>query len=368
MRVLAPLALLLAVLVAAAVPTAAGAQSGDDPPTELWKEYPLDETAPTNPPDAELQEGPVPQAQPVPAEKGGGGGLSQAALLGLGLLALMVATAAALGVVARVRRRREQREAEARSAPAKPAPVRPGPPPPEPASGRPVAVPAANGSAARPALGYTTVSAPGEAERARLRDEAKLIQAACQEHDLVLGKLVRDLESHAGPDLRRPGLSYVLDRLAAKEYGCLVVSRLDRLTRSAANLGALMRMLSERGARLIVIDIGLDTGTADGRIAAEALVTVGGLDEKKIEERTRKGLEAARSGRRASGRPAVADRPSLQQRIVQMRASGMTLQAIADTLNAEGVPTVRGGAEWRPSSVQAAAGYKRPKRGRGSDN
>jgi hypothetical protein len=41
----------------------------------------------------------------------------------------------------------------------------------------------------------------------------------------------------------------------------------------------------------------------------------------------------------------------------------MTLQAIADTLNAEGVPTLRGGAEWRPSSVQAAVGYKRPKKG-----
>ena len=46
-----------------------------------------------------------------------------------------------------------------------------------------------------------------------------------------------------------------------------------------------------------------------------------------------------------------------------MRARGMTLQAIADTLNSEGVPTLRGGSEWRPSSVQAAVGYKRPKRG-----
>jgi hypothetical protein len=40
----------------------------------------------------------------------------------------------------------------------------------------------------------------------------------------------------------------------------------------------------------------------------------------------------------------------------------MTLQAIADVLNAEGVPTTRGGAEWRPSSVQTAAGYKRRSR------
>jgi hypothetical protein len=42
-----------------------------------------------------------------------------------------------------------------------------------------------------------------------------------------------------------------------------------------------------------------------------------------------------------------------------MRASGMTLQAIADALNARGEPTVRGGARWRPSTVQAALGYKR---------
>jgi hypothetical protein len=43
-----------------------------------------------------------------------------------------------------------------------------------------------------------------------------------------------------------------------------------------------------------------------------------------------------------------------------MRDDGMTLQAIADVLNAEGVPTLRGGAMWRPSSVQRAAGYRRP--------
>ena len=39
----------------------------------------------------------------------------------------------------------------------------------------------------------------------------------------------------------------------------------------------------------------------------------------------------------------------------------MSLQAIADRLNAEGVPTVRGGAMWRPSSVQRAVGYHRPR-------
>jgi DNA invertase Pin-like site-specific DNA recombinase len=341
------LLVLLITLCAAALPAGAMAQ-GADPPTELWEEYPLDETAPSLQPDAD--EGQVPQARPVPADEEDGGGVPAAALLGLALVALLVG-AAALGLLPRIRRRRRKPAPHGSASEPRALPL------PAPAS-------VGNGAAKRPALGYTIVSGPGEGERARLRDEAKLIQDACQEHGLVLGKVVRDLETRAGPDLRRPGLTYALERLAAKEYECLVVSRLDRLVGSAANLGVLLRMLNEREARLIVVDIGLDTGTADGRVAAEALVTVGGLDAKKIAERTRKGLEAARSGRRSSGRPAVADRPSLKQRIVDMRASGMTLQAIADTLNAEGVPTVRGGAKWRPSSVQAAAGYKRPNRSR----
>src|SRR5262249_4695986 len=54
------------------------------------------------------------------------------------------------------------------------------------------------------------------------------------------------------------------------------------------------------------------------------------------------------------------DRAALVRRINAMRADNMTLQAIADQLNAEGAPTLRGGAMWRPSSVQTTLGYRRP--------
>jgi hypothetical protein len=49
---------------------------------------------------------------------------------------------------------------------------------------------------------------------------------------------------------------------------------------------------------------------------------------------------------------AVYDLPMLKERIAAMRAGGMTLQAIADRLNEDRVPTLRGGEKWRPSSVQ----------------
>jgi hypothetical protein len=74
---------------------------------------------------------------------------------------------------------------------------------------------------------------------------------------------------------------------------------------------------------------------------------------------TRDALKALRAKGKPTGRPAVADMPELASRIAALRMNGITLQAIADTLNREHVPTMRGGTCWRPSSVQSAAGYRR---------
>lgn len=212
------------------------------------------------------------------------------------------------------------------------------------------------------ALGYVS-AADADAQGSDLEDQTEQIRAACTRNGFESVEVVRDFESLSSSDLERPGLIYAVERLEAGEANCLVVASLERLTRSASHLGTLIDRLGESNIRLVVLDIELDTGNPDGRLAAEALANVGTLERKSLDSRTRKGLEAAREARRSSGRPAVADRPALKERIAEMRARGMTLQAIADTLNAEDVPTLRGGAEWRPSSVQAAVGYKRPKRG-----
>ena len=210
------------------------------------------------------------------------------------------------------------------------------------------------------ALGYTTFPERKRAVSPEGRYQARRISAACEARGMVLHQLVGDVQSYSGPDLERPGLNHALELLAAGEASCLVVAGLDRLSRSAANLGTVIEWLDEVGARLVVIDIDLDTHTEQGRVAARALVRVGAL-----ERRSGTGValrDRSHVGEQRRGRPAVADLPLLQRRIATMRASGLTLQAIADTLNREGVPTLRGGAKWRPSSVQAATGYKRPSR------
>jgi DNA invertase Pin-like site-specific DNA recombinase len=105
-----------------------------------------------------------------------------------------------------------------------------------------------------------------------------------------------------------------------------------------------------------------DPCSEGGQLAADLLVEISAWERQRLSERTRNGLQAARLGGGPTGRASVTDNPDLRERITEMRARGVTLQAIADQFNEEGVPTVRGGTKWRHSSVQAAAGYQRRRR------
>jgi DNA invertase Pin-like site-specific DNA recombinase len=185
-----------------------------------------------------------------------------------------------------------------------------------------------------------------------------LIREGCARRGLRLVGIVGD--ETAGPE--RPALDAALERIADGEAACLVVSGLDRLGRSAVDLARVLRRVDTLDAALVALDFDLDTSTREGRLAAHVLAGVGAMERERISAGTRTALAAARAEGRPISRPAVSDQPQLRERIAALRASGMTLQAIADTLNAEGVPTLRGGALWRPSSVQAAVGYKRPSR------
>jgi DNA invertase Pin-like site-specific DNA recombinase len=219
------------------------------------------------------------------------------------------------------------------------------------------------------ALGYASVSphANGSAHD-ELIAQAEAIARACDERGLELVYVARETDAAAGTNGERPGLRHVLERIAAGDATCLVVSGLDRLGGSAAAIGTLVSWFESDGRRLVAADLDLDTDTRTGKLAARALAAAGQLESRKLAERTRRGLAAARAKGALGGRPSVADRPELRRRIELMRAEGMTLQAIADELNARGVPTLRGGALWRPSSVQAAAGYRRPGRVRGIED
>lgn len=226
---------------------------------------------------------------------------------------------------------------------------------PPPAAAEPAA-PAA--PALANAIGYVCVPSAGNGD---LHEQTAAVKAFCERHGLALTSVVHDVES-AGGD-QRPSLAWALEQLAAERAETLVVARLRDLSPNVANLAPLLSWFNSQRRRLIAIDLDVDTSTEAGRLAADAIVGVGGWEHERLSERTRRGLEAARERGAGNGRTAVADIPELQERIAAMREQGMTLQAIADVLNAEGVPTLRGGAMWRPSSVQRATGYRRPSSG-----
>jgi peptidoglycan hydrolase-like protein with peptidoglycan-binding domain/DNA invertase Pin-like site-specific DNA recombinase len=206
------------------------------------------------------------------------------------------------------------------------------------------------------ALGYVSVPANEELQSADFDAQLQAIDGYCDDHGWELVEVVRDVDVGA-KDLERQGLLYALDKIGRGEAECIIVSELGRLSRSAADLGGVLDRLERSGGRLVALDLGLDTASPEGRVAAQALARVSSWEH----ERTRKGLAAAAAGSTATAEPQVVqDVPALKRRIATMREAGMTLQAIADVLNAEGVPTLRGGAQWRPSSVQSAAGYRRP--------
>jgi DNA invertase Pin-like site-specific DNA recombinase len=206
------------------------------------------------------------------------------------------------------------------------------------------------------ALGY--VSVPSN-ESTEFDVQLNAIDTYCDEHGWELVEVVRDVDATGAKDVERQGLLYALEKIGRGEASCIIVSELGRLSSSAAALGGVLDRLQRSDGRLVALDIGLDTASPEGRVAAQALASVSSWEH----DRGRRGLAAAASGSAAVADPQpVQDVPALKERIAEMRAGGMTLQAIADVLNSEGVPTLRGGVKWRPSSVQSAAGYRRPQK------
>jgi DNA invertase Pin-like site-specific DNA recombinase len=200
-------------------------------------------------------------------------------------------------------------------------------------------------------IGYVTTSTDAWSEA----DEgsAVAIEATCEGSDWSLFEIVCDREN--GRTLDRPGLSYALERIAEGQARGLVVSDLQRLSRSPDDLGVLMAWFRDANARLVALDLDLDTSTPAGRRVASTLIALGDGERGSAQTARAGGAEA-----RIRGRPAIKDRPELMERISIMRSANLSLQQIADQFNAEGVPTLRGGKQWRPSSIQAALGYRRP--------
>ena len=157
-------------------------------------------------------------------------------------------------------------------------------------------------------------------------------------------------DGQSAVSLDRPGIQQALAALASGEADVLVAAKLDRLSRSLLDFASLMERSRREGWTLIALDLGVDTSTAAGEMVANVMASFAQFERRLIAERTSAALQAAKRRGQRLGRP-ISLPNAVRQRIARERAAGMTLQAIADGLNRDGVPTVYGGL-WGASSIQ----------------
>ena len=85
------------------------------------------------------------------------------------------------------------------------------------------------------AIGYVSIP-KADADRALLDEQASAIEHLCRKRGWELLHVVRDVENGHPKGLERPGLQYALERMTEGKASCLIVSELERLSRSAADL------------------------------------------------------------------------------------------------------------------------------------
>jgi DNA invertase Pin-like site-specific DNA recombinase len=146
----------------------------------------------------------------------------------------------------------------------------------------------------------------------------------------------------------------------------LIAAKLDRMFRSALDTLQTVEALKARGVKLHLLDIGGDvSGNGVSQLFLTILSAVAEFERTRIRERigsTKADLKARGmylGGHRPFGYRVTSDsgldpdaaEQAVVKRMAMMRKRKKTLQAIADDLNARGVPTSNG-RRWSPQQIK----------------
>lgn len=224
----------------------------------------------------------------------------------------------------------------------------------------------------RQVVSYRRVSTERqERSGAGLEAQAATIARFCETEGFDLVEDFQESVSGGASIDQRPGLTKAL-ALAAKLKCPVVVSKLDRLSRDVAFISGLMA----RGVPFIVAELGVDTDP----FVLHLYAALSEKERKLIGVRTRESLAikkaegkllgnrtnlaaAQAKGRASSVAASVAFAEKLMPMIAGLQAGGMSLNKIADQLNATGTKTARGG-KWTAKAVSRVI-QAAPERGEG---
>jgi DNA invertase Pin-like site-specific DNA recombinase len=216
------------------------------------------------------------------------------------------------------------------------------------------------------AVAYLRVSTDKQAERGMSMEvQQSRVRAYAGLYEIALVDVISDA-GHSAKSLKRPGLQRALGVLRAGHADALLVAKLDRLTRSVADLGQLVTEYFAEGKwSLLSVGDQIDTRSAAGRLVLNVLGSVSQWEREAISERTTAAMRHLREkGRYCGGRVPfglmlAADgtvQPDDNERAMvararELRASGLSQRKLARQLEAEGFRS-RSGRPFGVSQVQ----------------
>lgn len=134
-------------------------------------------------------------------------------------------------------------------------------------------------------------------------------------------------EKRSGLDGDRPELLRCLDYI--REGDVLLVTKLDRLARSTADLYKIVTRLETKGVAFKVLDdAAVDTTTRTGKLVMGILALIAEFETAIRKERQMEGIAKAKAEGRTGGRPRqVTD--AVREEILRLRSEGRSIRAIA---------------------------------------
>jgi DNA invertase Pin-like site-specific DNA recombinase len=206
-------------------------------------------------------------------------------------------------------------------------------------------------------VAYTRVSTDDQADSgAGIAAQDTAIREFVQYRHWPVVAAFTDTASGAKAFSSRDGGAQALALLDSGQADALVCARLDRLSRNLHDLTATLAHAKAHGWAVVLLDVQVDTTTLCGELMVNLLGAVAQFERGRISENTRNAMRAKKGTLRPDGSKWRAGRPpeiapETRARILAERQAGRTFTEIARGLDAEQVPTVRGG-KWAAMTVR----------------
>jgi len=200
------------------------------------------------------------------------------------------------------------------------------------------------------AIAYIRVSTDKQADKGHsLLAQLEKVNAYASLYDLDIIDFV--IETGSAKNLDRDGLQGALAQIKAGKADALIVVKLDRLTRSVADLGYLVETYFAK-AGLLSVSEQIDTRSASGRLVLNVLASVSQWEREAIGERTAVVKQSMKAnglycgGIVPYGKSLVngllvdnAQEQKIISRAKELKAKGHSLRTIATMFSNEGLKT-----------------------------